>query len=71
MFEVLAVLGIPKVNPVTEPPSGLVGTVESVLCFPSCCGNPRSERISISGVSFHQVSISFFFAPFFFLSAYP
>jgi len=54
-----------------EPPSGLVGTVESVLCFPSRCGNPRSERISISGVSFHKASVSFFFAPFFFLSSYP
>jgi hypothetical protein len=49
----------------------LVGTVESVLCFPSRCGNPRCERISISGVSFHKASVSFFFAPFFFLCAYP
>src|SRR6516165_6114231 len=54
-----------------EPPSGLVGTVESVLCFPSRCGNPRCERISISGVSFHRPPFSFFFAPFFFLCACP
>src|SRR5580704_12009188 len=54
-----------KVNPMMEPPSGLVGTVESVLCFPSRCGNPRCERISISGVSSHRPSVSFFFAPFF------
>src|SRR5580698_8435731 len=60
-----------KVNPMMEPPSGLVGTVESVLCFPSRCGNPRCERISISGVSSHRPSVSFFFAPFFFLCAYP
>jgi hypothetical protein len=48
-----------------------VGTVESVLCFPSRCGNPRGERIPISGVSFHRPSVSFFFGPFFFLCAYP
>jgi len=48
---------------------GLVGTVESVLCFPSRCGNPRGERISISGVGFHKASVSFFFAAFFFLCA--
>ena len=41
-------------SPSLEPPSGLVGTVESALCFPSRCGNPRGERISISGVSFHR-----------------
>src|SRR5215469_2948282 len=46
---------------------GLVGTVESGLCFPSRCGNPRCVRISISGDSFHRPAVSFFFAPFFFL----
>jgi hypothetical protein len=56
-------------SPSMEPPSGLVGTVESALCFPSRCGNPRSLRISISGVSFHRPPFSFFFAPFFFLCA--
>ena len=49
----------------------LEGTVESVLCFPSRCGNPRCERISISGVSFHKASVSFFFAPFSFFVPIP
>jgi hypothetical protein len=48
---------------------GLVGTVESALCFPSRCGNPRCKRISISGVRFHKALFSFFFGPFFFLCA--
>src|SRR6516165_1420477 len=47
-----------------EPPSGLVGTVESVLCFPSRCGNPRCERISISGLRFLSFLLLFsFFVP--------
>ena len=58
-------------NPVMELLLGFVETVESVWCFPSRCGNLRRERISISGVSFHKASVSFFFAPFFFLSASP
>jgi len=58
-------------SPSLEPPSGLVGTVESVLCFPSRGGNPRSLRISISGVSFQRPLFSFFFAPFFFLCTCP
>src|ERR1035437_10953188 len=29
-------------SPSMEPPSGLVGTVESALCFPCRCGDPRS-----------------------------
>src|SRR5215471_15240460 len=48
---------------------GLVGTVESGLCFPSRCGNPRCRRIASSGASFHRPSLAFFVAPFFFLSA--
>ncbi len=58
-----------ELSPSREPPPGLVGTGESALCFPSRCGNPRSLRISISGVSFHRPPFSFFFAPFFFLCA--
>jgi hypothetical protein len=46
---------------------GLVGTVKkpSVVCeaFSSRGGNPRSLRISISGVSFHK-PLRFFFASF-------
>jgi hypothetical protein len=42
---------------------GLVGTVESGLCFPSRCGNPRCGRISVSGASFHRPSL-LLFAPF-------
>src|ERR1700757_273993 len=44
---------------------GLVGTVESALCFPSRCGNPRCKRISIRGVRFHKALFSFFFWSFF------
>jgi transposase len=58
-----------ELSPSREPPPGLVGTGESALCFPSRCGNPRSLRISISGVSFHRPPFSFFFATFFFLCA--
>ena len=60
-----------ELSPSREPPPGLVGTVESAFCFPSRCGNPRSLRISISGVSFHRPPFSFFFASFFFLCACP
>ena len=51
--------------------AGLVGTVESVSVLSKPGGNPRSERISISGVSFHKASISFFLLLFLFFLPIP